>query len=75
MYWGYVYYAQSHQRHAIAIDKALRERMIATIEAVRALLESGERPPAIYKPRCRGCSLYERCLPQAASRVARYQEV
>lgn len=71
---GFIYYAQSHQRQSVEISEALREEAIATIEAVRQLLHTGRMPSPVYTPRCRGCSLYDLCLPQAAKKVERYQE-
>lgn len=71
---GYLYYAQSHQRQRIEISPELRQLTIATIQAVSTLLETGSMPLAIYSERCRGCSLYERCLPQAVGKLSRYQE-
>lgn len=71
---GFVYYAHSHQRQMVALSDELRERAVATIAAVRALLCTGTMPTAIYKKRCRGCSLYSRCLPQAAKKLKCYQE-
>lgn len=72
---GYLYYAQSHQRQPVEISAALRQQTIATIEAVNRILATGMMPPALYTPRCKGCSLYSQCLPKAAAKVARYQEV
>lgn len=71
---GYIYYAQSHQRQKVEINDELRETVIATILAVQSLLQTGNMPPAIYRQRCRGCSLYQQCLPQAAEKLKRYQE-
>jgi CRISPR-associated exonuclease Cas4 len=71
---GFVYYAQSHQRQLVEITEELREGAIATLTAVRQLLQTGTMPPPVYTPRCRGCSLYEKCLPQAAQKVSRYRE-
>jgi CRISPR-associated exonuclease Cas4 len=71
---GYVYYAQSHQRRQVEISEELRARAIATIEAVQNLFQTGQMPPAIYSKRCRGCSLYQQCLPQAAKKVSKYRE-
>jgi CRISPR-associated exonuclease Cas4 len=71
---GFVYYAQSHQRQPVPITPALRERAIATITAVRTLLQTGAMPLPVYTQRCRGCSLYAQCLPQAAPKVHRYRE-
>lgn len=72
---GYLYYAQSHQRQPVEISAALRQRTLEAIEAVTRLLNTGAMPIADYSPRCEGCSLYSQCLPKAAAKVARYQEV
>jgi CRISPR-associated exonuclease Cas4 len=72
---GYLYYAQSHQRQPVEISAALRQQTLEAIEAVTRLLETGAMPIAVYFPRCKGCSLYSQCLPKAAAKVARYQEV
>lgn len=71
---GYIYYAQSHQRQVVDFTNQLRQQVVSTIAAVRALLESGRMPPAIYSKRCQGCSLSSQCLPQAAAKVSRYRE-
>lgn len=71
---GYVYYAASHQRQVVEIDAGLRERAIALISEIVQLFTTGKRPEAVYTPRCRGCSLYSQCLPQAKDKVRRYQE-
>ncbi|MBD3886692.1 CRISPR-associated protein Cas4 [Phormidium tenue FACHB-886] len=71
---GYLYYAQSHQRQPVEISAELRQQAIATIAAVAQILDTGAMPPAIYSPRCKGCSLYTQCLPKAAAKVTRYQE-
>ena len=71
---GYVYYAHSHQRQPVEINADLRQRTIATIAAVAKILDTGAMPPAIYTQRCKGCSLYEQCLPKAAEKVSRYRE-
>lgn len=71
---GYLYYAQSHQRQPVEISTELRQSAIATIESVTTLFETGEMPPAIYSQRCKGCSLYQQCLPKAALKVSQYRE-
>lgn len=72
---GYLYYAQSHQRQPVEISAALRQKTIKAIEAVTHILNTGAMPPAIYSPRCKGCSLYSQCLPKAADKIKRYREV
>ena len=71
---GYIYYAHSHQRQLVEISEELRESAIATIQAVSTLLETGAVPPAVYSKRCKGCSFYQQCLPQATEKVSRYHE-
>ena len=71
---GYIYYAHSHQRQLVEINAELRQSAIATIEAVTNLLETGIMPKAVYSKRCKGCSLYSQCLPQASDKVRTYQE-
>jgi len=71
---GYLYYAQSHQRQLVTISEPLRQATIATLNAVRSLLQTGTMPKAIYTPRCKGCSLFQACLPQAVEKVGRYRE-
>ena len=71
---GFIYYAQSHQRQPVEMSPELRQQTIATLEAVRILFQTGAMPLPVYTPRCRGCSLYSQCLPQAAQKVQRYQE-
>lgn len=71
---GYIYYAQSHQRQAVEITPTLRQDAIEMIAAISQLLQTGAMPLPVYTPRCKGCSLYQQCLPKAAANVNRYQE-
>lgn len=71
---GFVYYAHSHQRQLVEVTAELREHAISTINAVRAVLLTGTMPAPIYTKRCRGCSLYSQCLPQAVKKLSRYRE-
>ncbi len=71
---GYIYYAHSHQRVLVEIDEALRQEAIETIAAVTELLTTGTMPKAIYTTRCKGCSLFEHCLPKAIEKVSKYRE-
>jgi CRISPR-associated exonuclease Cas4 len=71
---GYIYYAKTHQRQLVEINRELRETAIATILNIQQLFQTGKMPPAIYTKRCQGCSLYHQCLPQATEKVSRYRE-
>lgn len=71
---GYVYYAQTHQRQIVKISDDLRRETINTIADVTRLIETGIMPQAVYGKRCKGCSLYEQCLPRLVEKVGRYCE-
>lgn len=66
---GAIYYASSKRRRVVAIDDALRAQLHQVMDAVRAMLQSQQLPPPLTGPqaalRCRGCSLRERCQPEA----------
>jgi CRISPR-associated exonuclease Cas4 len=71
---GYVYYAQTHQRQEVKINQDLRQRAIATIKEIQLLLTTGVMPTPEYSKRCKGCSLYSRCLPGATNKIKFYRE-
>lgn len=62
---GAIYHASSHRRREVAITSALREKVIETAEAIRAMLAAGRLPPPVNDARCRECSLKEICQPEA----------
>lgn len=66
---GYIYYATTGRRQEVEFTPELRQQTIDTIAAVRKLIESGERPPNPYTPRCKGCSLYDICLPKESAQL------
>jgi CRISPR-associated exonuclease Cas4 len=63
---GALYYASSKRRRVVALDAALRQQVADTAAAFRAMLASGVLPaPTTDVRRCKGCSLRERCQPEA----------
>lgn len=66
---GAIYYASSKRRRVVPIDPPLRSRVQEAMDAVRSMLRSQRLPPPLPEPqaaqRCRGCSLRERCQPEA----------
>lgn len=68
---GALYYATSKRRRVVPITEELRCAVAQTAQAIRQMLASGQLPaplPASEQPRkCKGCSLRERCQPEAAS--------
>lgn len=66
---GYLFYVSTGRRKEVRFTPALRQQTIATISAVRQLIASGQRPPNPYTPRCKGCSLYDICLPKETAQL------
>jgi len=69
---GYIYYAQSRQRVLVQITEELRQSVKETIASVNELLTTDKIPQAVYSARCKNCSLFKQCLPQATDKVNRY---
>jgi len=62
---GAIYHASSHRRREVVITPVLRELVVETANAIRAMLASGRLPPPVNDARCRECSLKEICQPEA----------
>lgn len=63
---GALYYASSKRRRVVPITEALRAQVLEIARAVREMLASGKLPPPTQDTRrCKGCSLRERCQPEA----------
>ncbi len=69
---GAIYYARSKRRRVVPITAALREQVAHASRAVRELLRAERLPLPLQgdaaTQRCGGCSLKDRCLPEAAHR-------
>ena len=61
---GALWYIQTRHRVPIVFSDDLRAQTLATIAAVRELLNSGKTPPPDYGKRCKACSLVEICQPE-----------
>ena len=67
---GALYYASSRRRRVVPITPALRAQVRETTSAVRAMLAGAKLPaPTLDVRRCKGCSLRERCQPEALGRL------
>jgi CRISPR-associated exonuclease Cas4 len=67
---GALYYASSRRRRIVPITSLLRAQVVATAQAVRTMLVNGALPPPTRDVRrCKGCSLRERCQPEALARL------
>ncbi len=71
---GAIYYASSKRRRVVPITPALRRQVVDTADAVRSMLQSSRLPPPLAgeaaAQRCGGCSLHDRCQPEAAGSKA-----
>jgi CRISPR-associated exonuclease Cas4 len=67
---GALYYASSRRRRIVPITAALRTQVVDSASAVRAMLTGATLPPPTRDARrCKGCSLRERCQPEAWARL------
>jgi CRISPR-associated exonuclease Cas4 len=67
---GALYYASSKRRRVVPVTPPLRALVEQTAQAVRDMLSTGSLPPPTTDTRrCRGCSLRERCQPEALARL------
>ena len=74
---GAIYYASSRRRRVVPISADLRALVEATTAAVLQMLSSQRLPPPLVgaeaAQRCKGCSLRERCMPQAWNQQALHE--
>ena len=64
---GAVFHAASKRRREVAFTPELRAITDQTAADLHGLEVCGSVPPAVLKPQCEQCSLYELCLPQLTS--------
>jgi len=62
---GAVFHAESKRRREVEFTADLRALTENAAHELHALLDSQRVPPAVFKPACEECSLYEICLPKA----------
>ena len=71
---GALFYASSKRRRVVALDAGLRQAVVDAADAVRAMLVAETLPPPLTgelaAQRCKGCSLKDRCQPEAVASPA-----
>lgn len=70
---GAIYHVSSRRRRVVDISPKLRQSVLDTAAAIRAMLASGILPPPVNDQRCRECSLKEACQPEALAGHKRQQ--
>jgi len=68
---GAVFHAESKRRREVEFTAELRARTEATGRELHALLDSERVPPAVFKPACEECSLFDICLPKVTENPGR----
>ena len=72
---GAIFHASSRRRREVTITTALRQMVIETAEAIRAMLASNSLPPPVNDARCKECSMKEICQPAALADVTRLKRM
>jgi CRISPR-associated exonuclease Cas4 len=68
---GAVFHADSKRRREVEFTAALRASTAAAIWELHDLCSTGRIPPAVFKPACEECSLFDLCLPRATGTDSR----
>ena len=69
------FYGKPRRRQVATLDADIRKETEEVAARAHQLLQSGSTPPPEYGPKCRHCSLIDRCLPKTAGtqkKVQRY---
>ncbi|HOX59260.1 MAG TPA: CRISPR-associated protein Cas4 [Verrucomicrobiota bacterium] len=71
---GALFYGRTRRRVEVRFQAGLREATLGLTRRLHELAGAAHTPAASFGPRCRRCSLIDRCLPRATSHrsVARY---
>lgn len=72
---GAIFHATSHRRREVNITPELKQLVIETANAIRAMLASGKLPPPVNDARCKECSLKDICQPEALAERARLRRL
>jgi CRISPR-associated exonuclease Cas4 len=68
---GAIYHVKSRRRQEVVFTPALRAQTEEAARRLHELFASGVTPPPVLKPRCRGCSLHDVCMPELLSQASR----
>ncbi len=74
---GAIFYGRTRRRKQVSFDAALRELTRQTALRLHDLIDAGFTPPPLDDPKCRTCSLRDRCMPDTADgrrSAARYMD-
>ena len=72
---GAIFHARSKRRREVEFTEDLRCLTEQAIEAMHRLIEEEKVPPAVHKPQCSECSLFDHCLPEITSTPPKLERV
>ena len=72
---GAIFHASSRRGREVTITPELRQMVIETAEAIRAMLASNNLPPPVNDARCKECSMNEICQPAALADAIRLKRM
>lgn len=67
---GALFYGEPHRRHVVALDDALRGKVVSMLDEMRAHYRRGYTPRSKPKKGCKQCSLQAHCLPGLTPKAA-----
>lgn len=67
---GAIYWGESRRRQEIEFRQELREYTLNVVEELRGFLVAGITPAPRYEKKCRGCSLFDLCMPKEFEKKA-----
>lgn len=62
---GALFYGLTRRRESVTLDARLRTLTAQTAERLHELIAAGRTPLARKEPKCRRCSMFDLCMPQA----------
>ncbi len=71
---GAIFHASSHRRREVIVTQELKQLVLATADAIRAMLSSEKLPPPANDARCNACSLKDICQPEALAQHDRQHQ-
>ena len=69
---GAIFYTSSHRRVPVQLTESMRQKVRLLIQRLRHIYDDFELPTAEYGPKCRKCSLREKCLPKIRRSASEY---
>ena len=67
---GAIYWGESRRRQEIEFRQELREYTLKVVDELKNFLAVGITPAPRYEKKCRGCSLFDLCMPKEFEKKA-----